>query len=403
MVFLKTRSITLKNYFARFLPQIKKENCVLFHFSSLGEMNAARGLIEYFKSMNINVFITVFTETAYLYAKEKYPNVFLMPVDFYFTINLFVKNLKPSLAFITETEIWPSYIKALSKHSKVIWINARMSEKSYKRYLLLRPLLRYVLKDVDIVFAQSREDFERFSTFVDQRKIMIAGNTKYDIDNIDFQIPADILKIIERWKKDIFSVILGSIHPDEFEYFAKAYKMLKDERIDIKILVVPRHIERLFEFEKIFDKYSIDFIRFSDIKNDPNIKCESFDFMIFDITGYLSKIYAIFDLAFVGGTLNKIGGHNLLEPSFHSKPVIFGPSYHNQKKAGEKLIEKGGGFKVLDEYDIKSRIKYLIYNNEMLKKSGESSKKAFEELKGAKEIIIKTLEKRLGYLLTANR
>ena len=393
VIFSKTKSITLKNYLKRIFFHLKKnkEKSFLFHFSSLGEMKAAEGIIKYLRAKNKNIVITVFTETAYLSAKERYDNVVLMPVDFYPVVKHFVKKINPAIAFITETEIWPSYIISLSKHSRVIWINARISERSYKRYTLLKPLLRYVFENVDSVFVQTMDDLKRFSKFIDHKKIVIAGNTKYDSD-LFIEIPNDILNILKTWKSNIFTVILGSIHPDEFEYFVKAYKLLKNEKLNIKLLVVPRHIEKISEFEMILNRHNIDYIRFSDIQKDKKIRCEYFDFMIFDLTGYLSGLYIVCDLAFVGGTLNKVGGHNLLEPAFHSKPVIFGPSYQLQKTAAESLIERACGFIVSDEYEIKSRIKYFMYSQDMRKKAGESSKKVFCNLTGAKEIIIKAIE-----------
>ncbi|MGC8867093.1 MAG: 3-deoxy-D-manno-octulosonic acid transferase, partial [Elusimicrobiales bacterium] len=256
VIFSKTKSITLKNYLKRIFFHLKKnkEKSFLFHFSSLGEMKAAEGIIKYLMAKNKNIVITVFTETAYLSAKERYDNVVLMPVDFYPVVKLFVKKISPAIAFITETEIWPSYIISLSKYSRVIWINARISERSYKRYNLLKPLLRYVFENVDSVFVQTMDDLKRFSKFIDHKKIVIAGNTKYDSD-LFIEIPNDILNILKTWKNNIFTVILGSIHPDEFEYFVKAYKLLKNEKLNIKLLVVPRHIEKISEFEMILNRH----------------------------------------------------------------------------------------------------------------------------------------------------
>jgi 3-deoxy-D-manno-octulosonic-acid transferase len=134
IIIKKTKSFTLKNIKHRFIfeiPELRNTDRILFHCSSLGELNSLKPLIEKFSENEI--IITTFTETALTQAK-KYGKAFLIPFDFYFLVLNFFKKIKPKYVFIAETEIWPNFIIVASKFSKLYWINARMSEKSFKYY-----------------------------------------------------------------------------------------------------------------------------------------------------------------------------------------------------------------------------------------------------------------------------
>ncbi|MCX7641429.1 MAG: hypothetical protein N2Z20_02200 [Elusimicrobiales bacterium] len=389
LFFSNNKSFTLRSYFKRIYQKIKehKESTILFHFSSLGEMNAAKPLINYFVNAKKNIVITVFTETAYKEAFNISENVYYIPFDFYFIVKRFIKKINPSIVFVTETEIWPMFIKLASLYSRVIWINGKMSEKSYSKYLLIKPIVKFILKNIEKVFVQTEKDMKYFSTFLIKEKIYVAGNTKYD--NLSMMVDEDLTNKILSWKRGFFCIVFGSVHPDEFETIVKSYKLLKSESIDIKYIIVPRHIEKMFQFTKILEEYNFSYIRFSEYENNlSNIKA---DILIFDKLGFLSKLYYVCDIAFVGGTLNNIGGHNLIEPSIYSKPVLFGPNYFSQKTSGFELITKGGGFIVLDEYDIKARIKFFISNKQKLNDAGKKSFNVLKNLSGATDKIIKNI------------
>lgn len=391
VLFLRTRSITLNGYFKRFFQKIKDhKGSFLFHFSSLGEMKAAVPLIEYFVNLKKQVVITTFTETAYKEAIKKYDNVYLLPFDFYPIVKRFINKISPSYVFITETEFWPSFIKAATIQAKVIWINARISKKSFKRYLYFSWFFRFIFEKVQKVFVQTKDDYYRFLTFFPEAKLIISGNTKYDIKIKELDLNDNFLNSIIEWKKDRFCIVFGSVHPDEFEIILRSYVLLKNESIKVKYIVVPRHIEKIKDFSNILEKYQIDYIQFSKI--DSNFIPYGVDIMIFDMLGYLLKLYGISDISFVGGSLNNIGGHNLLEPAFFSKPVLFGPNYFSQKTAAESLIRNGGGFIVADEYEIKSRIKFFIFSKEKLIEFGRNANKTVKMLSGATQIIVTNLK-----------
>ena len=405
IIFKNTKSFTLKNLKNRFIfktPKLKYNQAILFHSSSLGEFNALKPLLKKIKSFNNEVVITTFTETA-LNNAINYGNAFLMPFDFYFITLSFFKKIKPKYIFIAETEIWPNFIIIGSRFAKIYWINARMSEKSFRYYKFFSYFIKKIFENVEKIFVQDLESFERFKRFVPIYKLKLCGNTKYDsLEEINIgEDYSEILKKINFDNKKI--ITFGSIHPDEFETIIKSFILIKNESNDIRYIIVPRHIEKIKFFEDISNRYKIRYSLFEDIlkEEDPFKQLLETEILLINKTGILLSFYKISTICFVGGSLNNIGGHNILEPAIFKKPVLFGPNYQNQKEAAKKLLENRGGFVVSDEYDIKARIKILIENKEKLNEISDNSYKTLQLLQGATERIVKELSKSIPNLSRA--
>jgi len=392
-LFTRTRSFSIKTFFKRFFPQIPNfKNSIIFHSSSVGELNSIKEMINIFKEKYPQkpVIITTFTETALEMARKITPNSFLIPFDTKYSINRFLKNANPQFLFIAETEIWPALINETSKRANVYMINARMSEKSFRRYLIISPLIKETLNKFEKIFAQGQDPYNRFINFVSKEKVIITGNTKYDsLKESEIKLKDELKKINFEGRKII---TFGSVHPDELEIILKSFILLKKEIEDIRYVIVPRHIEKAEIFKKIIKNFNIRYSLLSQVKDEDRFKdLYETEILIADKLGILMDFYQASQISFVGGTLNKIGGHNLLEPSVYSKPVLFGPNYKNQKEAAEKLIENRGGFVVSDENDIKARIKILLKDRKKLEEISINSKKTLEALQGASERIIKEI------------
>lgn len=390
---LPTKSFTAKLWIKRVFSDITefKEKTIIFHCSSVGEINSVKTLIEYFKKNEPNkkIIITTFTETANKFAKNITEYSYILPFDFYPLIKIFIKKANPDVVFVAETEIWPSFIRISSNAAKIYYVNARISDKSFKLYRYISHLIKYCFKNIEKIFVQDESHYKKFSFFYDSKKIVIAGNTKYDLldDNIKVQDLSEVFKKIDFLDKKL--ITFGSIHREELDIILKSYKLILDEVNDIKYIIVPRHIERTTEFEEIIKEYGFKSYKLSEVKKkDDGFRDYDTQILIVDEMGILLSFYSASDVCFVGGTFDKTGGHNLLEPSVFSKPVIFGPNYYSQKVAAKRLIEHSGGFVVSDEYDLKSKIKILISDNDSYSRVSENSKKALLSLKGATKKII---------------
>jgi 3-deoxy-D-manno-octulosonic-acid transferase len=351
----------------------------------VGEISSVKTLIEYFKKNEPDkkIIITTFTETANKFAKNITEYSYILPFDFYPVIKRFIKKANPDMVFIAETEIWPSFVRMSSIAAKLYYVNARISDKSFKLYKYISPLIKYCFKKIERIFVKDESHYKKFSFFYDSKRVVIAGNTKYDLldDNIKVQDLTEIFKKLDFLDKKL--ITFGSIHRDELEIILKSYKFIINDIKDMRYIIVPRHIEKTVEFEDIIKRYGFKFYRLSDVEKKDDVFKDFYDtqILIVDEMGALLSFYSVSNICFVGGTFDKTGGHNILEPSLFSKPVLFGPNYYSQKESTKRLMEYSGGFVVSDEYDLESRIKILMSDKNYYIKTSENSKKALLSLK----------------------
>ncbi len=355
---------------------------IWFHASSIGEVKSLSLIVKKLQELKpeVPVLITVSTLSGKKEALKITPHSCVLPADLFFLIKKFIKKNNPQALFIVETELWPNLIKCASVNIPVKIINARMSDKSFPFYKAISPLVKYFLSNVSMILAQSQKDAKRYSFFIKSDRIKNTGNIKYDIIDENPQAKEKAKEVIYSFlPKNSFIVIFGSTHPQEEKIIAEACSILSNREKEMSFIIAPRHINKANITEMFLKEKKLNYARLSDLRQNHG----SFRTLIVDENGILSGLYAFGDICFVGGTLDNTGGHNLLEPSIFSKPVIFGPNFSNAQEAGERLLETGGGFIVRDAQDISARIVVLAKDKSALKKAGENSFKAIHSLKGA--------------------
>jgi 3-deoxy-D-manno-octulosonic-acid transferase len=336
-------------------------------------------------SKNCDITVSSGTETGYKTALKRYPisdKILFSPYDFPFSVKSFINCVNPKIFIIAEAEFWYNLYFYLGKKDIPIWIiNFRVGNK--KAYLRLKFYYKRIFKFIDKFFIPSKDYIEFLKAFgVDESKIVFSGNLKADIsyNEIDIKERANIKKRLKlTCGKKIF--IAGSTSAGEEEELVKTIKKYK---MSWKFIIVPRHIERAVEVKRIAEKNGFKTEMITNLKNN------NYDILIVNTIGELFKIYSIADLAFVGGSLVPSGGHNILEPIFHSVPTITGKFYKNFKELVDTIKQKGG-LAVVDKATELSP--FFEMDAEELKKLGETGKKALNEMKGAVEIILKELEK----------
>ncbi len=397
---LSSRRKLLKNLFAelkeRFAltsyPRLKDP--VLIHAASVGEVKALSTLFSALKAKNPNtdIIITSSTASGRLAALKLTKFAYLLPLDFFPLMIKFIRKIKPQTILITETELWPNMLHAAGKLKvKVFLINARLSEKSFRLYSLASPLFKLILRNVKEVLCQSENDFKRYGLLLgNAKKITLTGNIKYD--NIHFicekaeRISEYLLNNL-KWR-NVKIITAGSTWSGEDKILTDAYLFNKRTIKNLKFILAPRHPETADETERMLENAGVTYVRWSEktkFKFGGDTDC-----VLLDELGWLNDFYYLSDLVFVGGTLVKVGGHNLLEPSLFSKPVLFGPNTANAEKAAQTLIKFGGGFMVKTKKDLSGRISFLIKNPALLESASKMSKKALDSLQGATE---KTIER----------
>ena len=317
-------------------PSLSRTRDLLWiHCSSVGEFNTVKPLLKPLRE-RFSILLTYFSPRSKEYLEKKRDNfdiLFPLPLDLPWIVRRFEEVVKPSALIIMERELWPSLLHFT--RVKKILINA------YARGSFLE---RLMVKKYSLIIARKKEDRDRFLK-EGSRKVEVCGNLKLaGFPDNQPQAP------IEKGGTKIF--VAGSTHRGEEEVLIRALKGLIKEG-DVKLVIAPRHISRAEEVMETAERHGLRTSRWS--KKEPE-----WEVLVVDTLGDLLSFYSICDVAFVGGTLVPVGGHNLLEPAFFDRPVLFGPHTEKVTDLEEILTEMGIGFRVRDEREILERAKEIL-------------------------------------------
>lgn len=370
----KLRKFVKKRIFQKI--DIEKEDTIWIHCASVGEVNLAEPIIKKFlDKTGTKILLTMMTDTGMETARKKYVNeirvdLLFFPLDDYFCIKKILKKIVLKKLVIIETEIWPNLILLCSKKSKVVLINGRISDKSIGSYTRIRFLLKKIFRKVDIFIMQTEQDKERIiSLGAPKSKVYNYGNLKFNIELPEYEKKEldDLKKKINEKGKKI--LVAGSTRGDEEEYLLEVFDRLDD----YLLILVPRHIERTEDIcQRLLQKYN--YQRWTDL--DPHSSSRHSlperekDIIIVDKIGELRKLYAVADIAYVGGTLVDIGGHSLLEPLFYRKPPIFGPFIQNVRSIAKEVLAREIGTQVNGVEELYEVVKNYELENKKLRDKG---------------------------------
>ncbi|MCB5265062.1 MAG: 3-deoxy-D-manno-octulosonic acid transferase [Candidatus Cloacimonetes bacterium] len=302
-------------------PAKRQDRPILIHAASVGEVNAAVALIRELLKEGYPVHINTVTITGRALARSIFPelSISLAPVDVLHLRQRQMRLLRPRLILIVETEIWPNMLYAASKAAiPIVFVNARLSEKSLKNYLKIKPLLRMIGSSIKAIMAQSAEDKARFERLFNTVPVTKAGNLKFCLE-----LPAyDEIKIKSDLgiKQDDFVLCWGSSRPGEEALILGILPELKQRIPALKLILAPRHPKRIPEVEKLLSESCHQKLSTLEPKAD-------WDILLIDALGHLTSGYAISDLVIVGGSFYDFGGHNPLEPAYYAKAIIMGEYY----------------------------------------------------------------------------
>jgi len=295
--------------------KFEKDNGVWFHVCSLGEARALKPILDLLNKNDIK--ITTITQTGFREASKYDADVRYLPYEIF--LPFWIKKQK--ILIVLEAEFWYLLFRvAFSKGTKVILLNARISEKSVDKYLQFAWFYKKLLANVETIYAQSEADKNRF---------LALGATNIEvIGNIKLAGTITISKVYEKPKHE--TIVAGSTHEGEEESVLKAFIEYKKQS-DSKLIIVPRHPERfesVFELMKSYaEKNSLTLSRFCDTKAFQT------DMILVDAMGELNNIYAISDIAILGGAFrDDVGGHNPLEPAYFGCKIITGKHFFHQKE-----------------------------------------------------------------------
>ena len=376
----------LSNFLNRFglYSETSRKNLIWFHAVSLGEVIGSEQLLKKFIE-NHEIILTVSTPTGLRHAKKLYGNKIIIvyaPWDFFVFVTFFFKKFNPICLILFETEIWPSMIAIASKRKiPIILSNARLSESSLRKYLLLKLFAKNVLNKISIVLAQSKRHVERFIQIgVSKDNIKQVGSIKFDQNN-----NTEKNKIIVR---DPNLIIATSTHSGEEEIISKVFKKLASIDNSLKFVLVPRHPERAASIGTIFKNEGSDYVI---LENIPS-SFDSNKILILKGIGFLDTLYKSASLAFVGGSMLKAyGGHNIIEASRNGCPFIVGPYMKNFEDVISLFLEEEACIQVENSDELYDSCKKLIFDEELRQNMVDNAYKVVENNRGS-------MEKQYNYL-----
>ncbi|KEY90234.1 3-deoxy-D-manno-octulosonic-acid transferase [Candidatus Photodesmus katoptron] len=375
-----------KEYFGK-IPKIEsKQKPIWLHAASVGEVIAAFPFIKALKesSPNEKILITTTTSTGAEQVKNLGSLVEhrYMPIDFKFAIKNFLQAIKPKKMLIMETELWPNTIHVVSEAGiPIIIINARLSNRSMKRYKKFNILCRFFLEKITAFLCQHKTDAENFiSLGILKSKIFVTGSIKFDL-NIDKSIlkkGKDLRKKLGK-RRPIWVAV--STHPGEEEEILAIHHQLLDELPNILLILAPRHPERFNAVAKLCKKKKLQYSRRS--KNQKITQHDSI--YLADTMGEMLTIIGAATICFMGGSLiqDKVGGHNVLEPAILKKPILIGPNYFNFLDIILQL-KKHQAIKIIhNPKELANALKMLFKSEKQVKKMGNNALKVIKMNTGA--------------------
>ena len=354
------------------------------HAVSVGEVMAAHPLIRELKKRYPDrpLLLSTVTVTGNLTARQRVPEadaVFYFPFDFPWTVRRVIGRIDPAIVLIAETELWPNFFRELGRRGiPSAVINGRISPTSFGRYRKLQGFFREVFRNASLFCMQSLEDASRIRDIgASPDQVMVTGNLKFD-QKIP---PAQSPPIAIVGGRSVITA--GSTHRGEEAILLEVFTRLRKKYPDLVLIIAPRHPERFNEVCGLITNAGYECQRRTRLKGAVK------DIVLLDTIGELRAFYGICDIAFVGGSLVKVGGHNLLEPAAMKKPIIFSRYMFNFKEISEAIIRVSGGVMVKDKEELYQELDALLSNKPQ---AAEMGLRAYEVIAANSGATARTLD-----------
>ena len=350
------------------------------HCASVGEVLAVRPLVVAWREKHPEhrLLITTMTPTGAKQVQNSFPFAEhrYLPMDWHCSVKRALKELDCKHLLIIETELWPNLlIQAKVQGIRVDVVNARLSERSFQRYQKISTVSIPLFKLPDSFLAHAKDDATRLSA-LGAKKVSLAGSIKFDLT-----VPSDVLE--HDWRQQLgsrFVWVGGSTHHGEDEVLLSVHKALLDKAPDALLVLVPRHPER---FETVYELATKHFDRVGFRSQMLLSQWVDFDVIIGDSMGEMMHYYQASDLAFVGGSLIKRGGHNPIEPALLGKAILVGPHTFNFADITNQLLQVKGAICCQDENELKSVVMALSKQASQRYRLGQAALRFAEKNQGA--------------------
>lgn len=365
---------------------------IWIHAVSLGESNAAAPLIkELLRLYPYNkIIVTNMTPTGAEGIRKNFGDKVIqlyVPYDYPGAVKRFLDHFNPKVLLLMETELWPNLLYYThAKKIPVFLVNARLTARSVRGYKKIKKFSQQMFSCITRIFAQCPRDAEWFRELgVEKSKISMFGNIKFDInvpENVKPQ--ADILRNF--WGKDRPIWIAGSTHQGEEDKILSAFAKVLERLPDALLLLVPRHPERFNDVFNLCESQGFRAVKYSEYSTRS---CPAnVNIILGNVMGKLQELYAVSDLAFVGGTFVPVGGHNVLEPAALAVPIVTGPYLQNISEISQQLLAAKGMVKVNDENELAEQVLAFLCDPELRRQYGTAALEIVMQNKGVTKKIL---------------
>ena len=374
------------------LKRAAQPGCIWVHAVSVGEVLAVTRLLRELEAENRGnqVFLSTVTQTGQYLARERFgeDRAFFLPIDLGFAVRPYLNLLQPRLLVLAETEFWPNLLYlAKRRGTSVAAVNARISDRSFPRYRKFRWFFSRVLTRIDLFLAQTEEDARRLVAIgAPPERVQVSGNLKFDVRPGGSSPLVDDLR--RAFKPGSPVIICGSTSEGEEELLLRAFQQCLREFPAAVMVIAPRHPERFDKVAALIESMSIPLVRRSAWNASRTISGCVF---LLDSVGELASVYALADVAFVGGSLVPTGGHNILEPARHSVTIMTGPYTFNFREIIQ-IFSESQALKTVSYGNFSEEMLQLLRDPAERKRLGMKAGELFTQYAGATTRTLKALQ-----------
>jgi 3-deoxy-D-manno-octulosonic-acid transferase len=370
---------------ARLAEAATGRRVIWLHAVSVGEVMAATELVEELHNALPEwvIAVSTTTETGQRLARERFgarSPVFYLPFDFAVLIRRYLRALHPEMVVLMESELWPNLMDVCFSHGIALAVvNARVSDRSLPRYLRLKTLWRPLLMRVSLFLAQSEENGSRLIRIgAPEDRVKVTGNLKYDAKAPGENAMTSLLQ--EHLPTDAKVVIAGSTLDGEERMLLAAWPRVLEEEPQSILVIAPRRPERFGTVATLVESAGFDVVRASELRGGGVRRREGV--ILLDTIGDLASVYSLGRVAFVGGSLVKMGGHNPLEPARFGVPIVMGRSSENFREIVDAM-KAANAVRITETHEIAGAFVELLRDEESARAMGERERQVFRAQAGA--------------------
>jgi 3-deoxy-D-manno-octulosonic-acid transferase len=361
---------------------------IWLHAVSVGEVLAVSRLVQELGTAlpDHRLMISTTTRTGQELARTRFgaDRVFYCPLDLPWAVRRYLNALDPQMLILAETEFWPNLLHGCFRRGvPVVVVNARISDRSWPRYQMLRRLWRPILSRLERVLAQTSVDAKRLQVLGCRAEhVTIAGNLKFDVHATQ---ESEATRLLRGSASRLRFIVAGSTLEGEEAALLEAWQNLLETIPNVALVLAPRHPERFGVVAALLAKSSIRWFKRSDWKGKPDSAIEPVEpgqIVLLDTIGELASVYSLAGVAFVGGSLVPAGGHNPLEPAQFGVPIVMGPHYANFRAITDDMrAEDAICIAAREEFD--EALLRLLRDTAAASAMGERARRVFQQQSGA--------------------